>query len=374
MSTEVNATLIEQQLSEIWKQMAAVPQKEKESPVMRARVLNLVVYAPGERSEQTVTDILADLTEQHPSRIVVMMPGSESTEPSVAAWVNALCHLSAGGRKQICCEQIMVRASEKGITQLPGLVRSLQVPDLPAVLWWRGNLDVNENFFKEFVEISDRIILDSSTFQNPESEFLELWRLVQSEIQWTAFSDLNWARLTPWRSAISGFFDIPNYRSYLNLIERIEIDCERNAEFVNIPGQAFLIAGWFASRLNWKLKSKPTRAGQDRFSMELTSDKGTISLRIHVRQTGKRIPGIHRISLFEEDHPTADFSVSRSEDGQFLKTNVELSGKSHAGRLIRIDAENETNLICKELEILGHDTVYEQTLAFLGTLGGLAPL
>lgn len=367
---DVNAAGIERELKELWKQMSDSPQKEQEHPVLRACVFNLTVYAPGERSEEAVTNIMAEITAQHPSRIIVILPNPVvgESESSLSAWVNALCHLSSGGRKQICCEQIMLRALGNGVERLPGLIRSLQIPDLPAVLWWRGSLDLHDPLFTQLLEISDRVILDSSTFPNPETGFAALSQLVQSELPWTAFSDLDWARLTPWRSAISGFFDVPEYRSYLDKIERVEIECERTAESDNIPGQAFLIAGWLSSRLKWNLKSKPTRAGQDRYSMELTSGKGSISIRIHLRQTGKKIPGIYRICLFEEDHPTADFSVTRGEEGQHLNTIVDLSGKLHAGRIIRFDPGNETDLIRKELEILGHDMVYEEALAFLALL------
>jgi glucose-6-phosphate dehydrogenase assembly protein OpcA len=364
---EVNAATIEKELRDLWKQMAEVPQEKQGQPVMRACALNLTVFAPGERSEDAVTATMAEITAQHPSRIIVLLPNAQATEASLHAWVTALCHLSAGGRKQVCCEEIMLRGEGKGIEQLPSLVRSLQIPDLPAVLWWRGNLELNDWLFLDLLETADRVIVDSATLTNPQTGLVALAQLVQREIQWTAFSDLDWARLTPWRVAISGFFDMPDYRHYLNQIERIEIECERTYSD-NIPGQAFLIAGWLASRLKWKLKSKPSRAGQDRFSMELTSGEQSISIRIHLRQTTKKIPGIYRICLYEEDHPTADFAVTRNEDGQHLKTIVELSGKQHAGRIIQFDNDNETKMIGKELEILGHDVVYEQALTFLASL------
>jgi glucose-6-phosphate dehydrogenase assembly protein OpcA len=363
----VNAAQIEKELTEMWKHMRD-PQKEKEHQLLRTCVLNLTVYAPGERSEDAVTKVLADVSVQHPSRIVVMLPDPAAKENSLSAWVNTLCHAVQGGRQQVCCEEIMVRALGTEVSQLPSLVRSLQVSDLPAVLWWRGNLELSHPLFTELIEVSDRIIVDSSTLSNPELEFGSLHQLIQKEKEWTAFSDVDWARLTPWRSAISGFFDVPEYRDYLNKIERVEIECERTTEADNLPGQAFLIAGWIASRLNWTLRSKPSRVGQDRYSMELTSDKGPISIRLHSRQTGKKMPGIYRISLFEEDDPTIHFAVTRSEDGVSLKTNVELSGKQRAARIIRYDPENETMILSKELEILHHDIVYEQAIAFVASL------
>lgn len=364
---QVNTAEIEKELMALWSQKSD-PQKEQESPLLRACVLNLTVFAPGERSEDVVTAIMADISIQHPSRIIVMLANQAAKENALSAWVTALCHLSGGGRQQVCCEEIMLRALGTEVSQLPSLVRSLQLPGLPAVLWWRGNLELDHPLLNELLETSDRIIVDSSTFANPEAGFAQLNQLVQREREWTAISDFDWARLTPWRFAIAGFFDVPEYRTYLDKIERVEIECERTTDLESLPGQAFLIAGWLASRLKWRLKSKPTKAGQDRYSMELQSDKGSISIRIHSRQTGKKTPGIYRISLYEEDHPTVHFAVTRSEDGRSLKTNIEFSGTQRAARIIRFDPETETKMLGKELEILGHDVVYEQALAFLASL------
>jgi glucose-6-phosphate dehydrogenase assembly protein OpcA len=366
VNMEVSVAEIEKKLSELWKQMSQGQQSEQ-TAVLRACVLNLTVYAPGERAEDEVSRIMAEVSTQHPSRITIMLPNRD-TESPVEFWVNALCHLAPGGRKHVCCEQIMLRAGRSGIDQLPGLVRSLQVSDLPAVLWWRGNLESNDPLFSSILDISDRIVLDSATFPTPETSFKDLAQMIQSEMEWISFTDLNWARLTPWRSAIAAFFDIPEYRVYLDKIERIEIECERASDSDGIPAQAFLIAGWLASRLKWKLKSKPLRAGQDRYSMELQSEKGNISIRIHLRQTGKKTPGISRICLYEEDHPTADFAVTRSEEHRLLKTNVELSGKVHAGRVLCMDTGDELSLISRELEIQSHDIVYEQAVSFLASL------
>jgi len=363
---EVSVAEIEKKLSELWKQMAE-GEKSQQTPVLRTCVLNLTVYAPGERAEDEVSRIMSEVTAQHPSRITVMLPDPVA-EDSLEFWVNALCHLAPGGRKHVCCEEIMLRAKGKSIDQLPGLIRSLQDSDLPAVLWWRGNLELNDSLFSDLMEISDRIVLDSANFQNPEMSFKDLSQIVQNEMEWISFTDLNWSRLTPWRSAIAGFFDIPEFRYYLDKIDRIEIECERGPDSEGIPAQAFLVAGWLASRLKWKLKSKPTRAGQDRYSMELQSGKANISIRIHLRQTGKKTPGISRICLYEEDHPTADFAVSRTDEDRLLRTNVELSGKVYAGRALCVPDSDELSLISKELEIQSHDIVYEQALAFLGSL------
>jgi hypothetical protein len=43
---------------------------------------------------------------------------------------------------------------------------------------------------------------------------------------------------------------------------------------------------------------------------------------------------------------------------------VELAGTKVDGRLFPLGDQREAELVSKELEILGHDTVYEQALAF----------
>ncbi|MFQ5924060.1 MAG: hypothetical protein ACE5M4_14580, partial [Anaerolineales bacterium] len=92
----VSAQAIECDLRNLWEQMAEMSQAEHREPVMRACVLNLMVYAPGENSAGEVGQVMADVTIQHPSRIFVILLKYDAAQPALNAWVTAQCHLSTG--------------------------------------------------------------------------------------------------------------------------------------------------------------------------------------------------------------------------------------------------------------------------------------
>lgn len=361
---------IEHDLRTLWEQMADVSQAEHREPVMRACVLNLMVYAPGERSVDEVGQIMADVTTQHPSRIFVILPKPEATAPNLGAWVTALCHLSAGGRKQVCCEQIMISAEGEDISQLPSLLRSLLVPDLPVVLWWRDVLAFESCVFDELIDASDRVIIDSAQLPDPEGGLVNLAALVNHRAQWTAFSDLCWSRLTPWRVAVAGLFDLADWRACLARLNRVEIDCTHDhAGHGSIPSQALLIASWLASRLKWRPTSKPRWRGEQTYYLEVTSGQRPIPIVMgtsHSVEGGQ--DGLNALRLVVESEPAARFVVSRSEDGLYLQTTVELAGAKVDGRVFPLGRQSEAQLISRELEILSHDTVYEQALAFFASV------
>lgn len=351
--------------------MAEAAQEEGQQMVLRVCVLNLLVYAPDQGSMTEISKIMAEVIQEHPSRGIVMLVKPEAPSPAVEAWVTAQCHVSVGGRKQVCCEQIIVTAEGEGIFQLPSIVRPLLVADLPVVLWWRDIPAFGNRLFKELVETSDRVIIDSARLPNPEEGLVELAAFIRREFHWTALGDLNWSRLTPWRIAIAGLFDVPDRQSCLNRLNLVEIECE-SGSMDSISGQALLIIGWLASRLRWHPISKPRWIEQHVCQMELAAPNRTILIRV------KTSPAVdpHRVNLrslrlMTESDPPAQFVVAGrggSPHHPYLQTYVELGGIPIAGKITCLNKDNETKLLSQELEILSHDAVYEQALEFLAEL------
>lgn len=370
---DVNVHVIERDLRNLWEQMAETIQVQGQEPVMRACVLNLIVCTPGEHTAGEVNQIMAEVTTQHPSRIFVILPKYDAPEPVVSAWVTAQCHLAPDGRKQVCCEQIMITAEGEGVGQLPSIVRSLLVPDLPVVLWWRDVPSFESRVFDELAKTSDRVIIDSHWWPNPEEGLAEVAALMSHRGRWTALTDLSWSRLTPWRISVAGFFDVPDWRGYLNRVNRVEIEyTEDHSDRRSIPSEAFFLACWLASRMKWQPASKPQRGGDGADEFTVTSETLRIAIRIQSAPptSGGHI-GLSRLRLITESEPSARFVVSCSDDGLYLRTNVELAGTKLTEKVIPQGDQSEVQLISRELEILGRDTIYEDALAFFVGLRGL---
>ena len=76
----VDVPTIEHELKELWEQMTEVSAEEDQQAIMRACVANLVVYnSAGERAG-SVSPIIAEVTHQHPSRVIVLLPAPESSQ------------------------------------------------------------------------------------------------------------------------------------------------------------------------------------------------------------------------------------------------------------------------------------------------------
>jgi len=99
--------------------------------------------------------------------------------------------------------------------------------------------------------------------------------------------------------------------------------------------------------------------------LALASEHGPITLRIKTTPpTEGAQGGLNALRLTVESEPSARFVVSCCDDGFYLQTTVELAGTKLDGRVFPVGDQSEAQLISRELEILGHDTVYEQALAF----------
>lgn len=345
---------IEQDLRELWQDMARKAQTGEGYALTRACVFNLVVYAPGEGSDQEISQITGEVTNRNPGRVIVLLSGSKSGE-ELSAWVNAQCHISAGRRSQVCCEQVMIRSAGSSIDRLSSFVLPLLLADLPVFVWWRDDLNADTALFQELAEVADRIVFDSSKMTRESLRLL--FRFIRENQQWTAFSDLGWSRLTYWRVAIAQLYDVPSWRSALATLNRVEVQIA--AESSHFMKPAFLF-GWLGSRLEWRPLSKAVKnqAGGYSWQFETPQNQLTADLSFTDSSHASDLISIKLIA----DGGNLQFAISRSEDGSRLITEVTAQGTSRVAGVTRLDSEQESNLIGKELEILGHDRVFEKTL------------
>src|SRR6185437_9497492 len=110
-------------------------------------------------------------------------------------------------------EQVVIEARGSAISYLPSLTDQLMLTDLPSFLWWVGDLSSSRStLFERLTSLADRLVTDSSDFGALGTSMDQLYRLARRRHQPCAPSDLNWARLTPWRELVAQFFDSPTLR------------------------------------------------------------------------------------------------------------------------------------------------------------------
>src|SRR5438045_3330182 len=78
---------------------------ERDSEVStRASLINFAVYCEGSEAMQANTQLIMEFTREHACRAILIGYEPGSGEMRIRAWINAHCHLSRAGAKQICCE------------------------------------------------------------------------------------------------------------------------------------------------------------------------------------------------------------------------------------------------------------------------------
>ncbi len=345
-----------------------------QTPVMRACVLNLVILTDSDAGLEQATEAVARLTWAYPCRAIVLVAHPDQPEDNMNAWISAHCQLPDPKGNKVCCEQITVEGSGKAEERLASMVLPLLVPDLPVVLWWPGDPTLDGPVFERLLDTSDRLIVDSRRFQNPVRSFARLAELSNMRYMGTSFSDLNWARLTPWRRLIAQFFDAPTMMPYLSRIDKIVIDYEEpdNRDQPNFS-EALLLVGWLGNQLGWKAAFNLQKEGQNA-SLIVNCGGRPLPIEFYghndlVDEVGG-ITGITISASIKEENRSATFSIKLSKDFEHAEVITHEQDKTPRNRAVLIENRDEINLLGEDLAVVKHDRMYEAALALASELAG----
>jgi glucose-6-phosphate dehydrogenase assembly protein OpcA len=364
---DVNA--VEHQFVELWKQTAGGTDSSADDAVLRARVANLLVFLSNKSMLDEVVALMPELTEVHPSRALVMLGEREAGDRDIEMFVSSYC--TGDDRteaKRLCCEEVLLKARGYFVDELPSAALPLMVSDLSTFLWWRARLQSNDSVLRSLLTPTDRLIIDSAEFEDPQGELLQVHELYQSEHAEVGVSDINWARLTFWRGLLADFYDVHAYKTPLDLIEQVHIDYVSPARNPNaVAPQALLYTGWLASRLGWNIV-RAVEQTDDLLAMDFSIGEPTAARLIKVQLSrvdsslGK--PGrLTRVELHTDSNGGALFKVMRSADNLHLFTEAQVGSATERGRVLPVRNRSNAQLISREMEILCNDQIYEDAVA-----------
>ena len=83
-------------------------------------------------------------------------------ERALSERVYQQCWKPFGQRRQICCEQIELTASDAALGDLPSVLLPLAVPDLPVILWCRSPRLFRHEEFGEIAGNATKVVIDSA--------------------------------------------------------------------------------------------------------------------------------------------------------------------------------------------------------------------
>jgi glucose-6-phosphate dehydrogenase assembly protein OpcA len=298
---------------------------------------------------------------QNPCRIISLCPVL-GDEAGVNTQVSVSCPLplQKTSASLICCEYITLRGSKPALNQIGEVVAALLIPDLPKFVWWKATPNPEQELFKQMVGACNGIILDSSYFSDPESEFLKIHELVESG---TSVVDLNWHRISAWQELTAEAYDPPERRLSLGEVDKIAIDYEKGN-----AAQALMYLGWIASRLGWEPISYIEEGGDYELRhVHFTANGRAIEAElaaIPTADSGEIIGDLIGLRL-TSTNPQADCcTILCSETTGCMR--MEAGGSAQACRTELVTAINDQRaelLLSQQLQRWGQDVLYEESLA-----------
>jgi glucose-6-phosphate dehydrogenase assembly protein OpcA len=313
MTSTVNPERVLKELSELWVTLAKEGHGEPgdtQAGVLRACTMTLVVAAEEGDDWSSLGETLAALMPEHPARAISIRlsgPGDRA----LSGRVYSQCWMPFGQRRQICCEQVEITASDAALADLPSVLRPLAVPDLPLILWCRSPRLVGIGEFGAIASMAKKLIVDS--------EGMDL-REVSAAAPGVLVGDLAWTRITRWRETLSQVFE--NKQNLAHVPNLTDVSVEHAAHFRNT-------AGYMAA---WVVNALPS------IKVAITPDPQCDSLRVTLSGEGLRV------------------QLERHQD----RLVVSVNGLSRCSNLPLL---NDYSQMREELGIVQRDPVFDQALA-----------
>ncbi len=314
---------------------------------------------------------LADaIAASNPCRIIALCPIAGDDE-GVTAQVSASCPVQKQSQSTlVCCEYITLRGTAAALERNAGMILALAIGELPKFLWWKGTPDPDYGLFKRLADLSNSIIIDSSSFNDVDAELLQIQGLIE---QGSGLADLNWRRLAPWQELTAEAFDPPERRAALQEVDRVTIDYEKGNS-----AQALMFLGWLASRLKWRPVSYQKEGGdydiaRVRFT---TQDQRSVEAElaaIPVADVGEVAGDMISLRLGSTNQQADCCTVLCSETTGCMR--MEAGGGAQACRIQQVtplfDQKTE-QLLSQQLQRWGREVLYEESLAVTAEILKLA--
>jgi glucose-6-phosphate dehydrogenase assembly protein OpcA len=331
LSTTIQPQTILRELAELWVSLGKESVPNQASGVLRACAMTLVTVVEESEDTSDVWSVMAALMPEHPSRAIVIR-FRPSAERALSSRVFSQCWMPFGQRRQICCEQIEITASDASLPDLPAVILPLAVADLPVVLWCRGARLFGLDYFPQLAKIADKVVLDSAAMGGAAEILGRLDGLTRSG---RILADLAWTRLTRWRQMVARIFENRSYLAQLAGVQEVRIGFGGVAP----PPGAYYLGAWLLDCLDGagakaSLKWDPV-------------EKAVEGELVRVELSATEGDGMH---------------VSIAVSGDPERRCAEVRVNNLASPTV-FAPDNDYTLLRQELSIPGRDPVFEKTLA-----------
>jgi glucose-6-phosphate dehydrogenase assembly protein OpcA len=359
----IDAVRLEKELTAMWTGLSGQKGEGQSAGVVRACVLNLIVYAASKEERAEVDELLEAVIGRHPCRAIVLCADRASEQSRLDAFVSTRCKMSAPGAKQICGEQVTIEADGPVVDTASTAVAPLLVPDVPVFLWWKDIPDYEDKLFSRLSEMADRVIIDSASFDRPHKDFLRLAEILKGG--GLRLSDINWGRLTSWRSLVASFWDVADYRASLERIEKVRVEYDPpDISHDEIAPKAMLALGWIASCLGLDVEAEGSTLGDGVARFRLRGKDGReVEAELSATDDVAGRDGMIT-SLTLSTAAGDEFYVALRWNEGKLETGARTGGEGQTvTRVLNYGSRTEGERLSCELDILSRDEIYERAVA-----------
>lgn len=332
---------IGRELKKLWESGAGAKTK--------ASLINFAVYFRGVEAIDANVEMVFEFTRHHACRALLLCHEPDAPEAKVSAWINAHCHLTKAGAKQICCEQIAFLFEGNTAGRIANTLFANLDSDLPLYLWWQGEFpDPIDETLWAWV---DRLIYDSQLWKEPRQQFRLLEESIDRAQRRLTLCDLNWARTLHLRQALALIFDHPENMSVLDGLTTVSI-----AHAPETRSTALLLASWLIAQLG--LTKRAVSPTGFTFASE---DGRPVQFELHPEQG-------RSISLCELSSNDGSVRVQRDQQGDFFRVEVRLPNGAIYHHLLPAGSNATTSLLLWEIGGGSQHKVYRKALAIANGL------
>ena len=334
------------ELSELHREMLRTGHDEVR-PV-RTAVLTLIAVCIDEPSMDVAADVVRRIASNHPSRAILVVADRNGTPDGVDADLSLECS-AMGNAEQICAESVRLTVRGQPALHLTSVITPLLLPDVPVALWLVGAPPLEQALHAEVLSVCERILLDSDAYPDPLGTMRSL-AAAHREHGHLPVGDLAWERLLPWREVLAQSFDGRDMLPFLRGVRRLDVECAGTRP----SAEAWLVAGWLASRLHW-----PSRGGPE-IAMTMRDDAhlevgSLLAVRLDSTLDGR----------------TAEVSVCA--EGDTRVTSIATGEGLAASGIVRMQIPDLHALVGRLLQESGEDRIYTGALRRAITLAEAEP-
>jgi hypothetical protein len=206
-----------------------------QAPSMRTSVMTHIAWVPyGWREPARAA--LEGMAERHPSRTILLFPEPNAEDNRLDARAEVERWEVPDTDRGLVTEVVELTLRGSRSKAPASVVEPLLIADLPVFLRWRGEPPWGTPELEQLVEVTDRLIVDSTEWEGLPGPYRPLAELFPH----TAASDIAWARTSRWRSHLATLW--PGIAEVRTLRVRAT------------AAQAWLLCGWLRSKLGREIE------------------------------------------------------------------------------------------------------------------------